>query len=556
MNLPAWLYYSQLYKDYYHLLFWSVAASLGQSAVFFPIALLVRHVFDVAIPTHNLSLLALTGVGVLALYAGNMALALWTRYIILKITKIAIHRLRAELLNKFYAFSRSYYSQADTSQLHTIAVQDTLRLDIMSNALVAQVIPALLICAVLSAVLIAVNWFLFLVLALVAPLIYLLSKSLGKKVKHWIKAYHRTFETFSKGMLFVLQNMELTQIQAAEEFERVRQGKMLNDERLTSSAMAWLYTAYGLAQSFTVAAVSVLLLIAGGWAISAGYITLGEMVSFYVAANLMRTYAGTILQAIPQIIEGNESLTVLYELLQVSDTRPYAGTEKIGFQGKITLRNVSFSYSDRRILSNVTLSVNPGETVAIVGRNGAGKSTIIYLILGFYRPQEGELWADDCPFSTLDIVHLRRQIGVVMQDPTIFAGTIWENLTYGAPDGSYDVCWERVIESAKIATADEFIHLLPEGYETCVGEGGMLLSGGQRQRIAIARALVRQPKLLILDEPTNHLDEAAVSQLIKNLKGMAEAPAILIISHNRDIVREAKYVYTVKDGCLLETVWG
>ncbi|MBW4497062.1 MAG: ABC transporter ATP-binding protein/permease [Oscillatoria princeps RMCB-10] len=552
MNLPAWRYYSQLYKDYYHLLFWSVAASLGQSAVFFPIALLVRHVFDVAIPTGNLSLLALTGVAVLVLYAGNMALALWTRYIILKITKIAIQRLRVELLNKFYAFSRSYYSQADTSQLHTIAVQDTLRLDMMSNALVAQVIPALLICAVLSAVLIAVNWFLFLVLALVAPLIYLLSKNLGKKVKHWLKAYHRTFEKFSKGMLFVLQNMELTQIQSAEEFERVRQGKLLNDERLTSSAMAWLYTAYGLAQTFTVAAASVLLLMAGGWAISAGYMTLGEMVSFYVAANLMRTYANTISQAIPQIIDGNESLSVLYELLQVSDTRPYAGTEKIGFQGKITLRNVSFSYSDRRILSNVTLSVNPGETVAIVGRNGAGKSTILYLILGFYRPQEGELWADDCPFSTLDIAHLRRQIGVVMQKPAIFAGTIWENITYGAPD----VSCERVIESAKIATAHEFIHRLPEGYETCVGEGGMLLSGGQRQRIAIARALVRQPKLLILDEPTNHLDEAAVSQLIKNLKGMAEAPAILIISHNRDIVREAKHVYTVKDGCLVETLWG
>jgi ATP-binding cassette subfamily B protein len=552
MNLPAWRYYSQLYKDSYHLLFWSVAASLGQSAVFFPIALLVRHVFDVAIPTGNLSLLALTGVTVLVLYAGNMALALWTRYIILKITKIAIQRLRVELLNKFYAFSRSYYSQADTSQLHTIAVQDTLRLDMMSNALVAQVIPALLICAVLIAVLIAVNWFLFLVLALVAPLIYLLSKSLGKKVKHWVKAYHRTFEIFSKGMLFVLQNRELTQIQAAEEFEMVRQGKLLNDERLTSSAMAWLYTAYGLAQTFTVAAASVLLLIAGGWAISAGYMTLGEMVSFYVAANLMRTYASTISQAIPQIIEGNESLSVLYELLQVSDTRPYTGNEKIRFQGQITLKNVSFSYSNRRILSNVTLSVNPGETVAIVGRNGAGKSTILYLILGFYRPQEGELCADDCPFSTLDIVDLRRQLGVVMQKPVIFAGTIWENITYGAPD----VSCERVIESAKIATADEFIDRLPEGYETCVGEGGMLLSGGQRQRIAIARALVRQPKLLILDEPTNHLDEGAVSQLIKNLKGMAEAPAILIISHNRDIVREAKHVYTVKDGCLVETLWG
>lgn len=551
MNLPAWRYYSQFYKDAFHLLFWTVAASVGQSAVFFPIAFLVRQIFDVVIPAGNLSLLTIIGITILALYAVNMGLALWTRYVILKITKNAIQRLRLEILHKFYALSRSYYSQADISQLHSIAVQDTLRLDIMSNALVAQAIPALLICTVLSGVLIAINWVLFVVLASVAPLLYISGKTLGKRVKHWVQAYHRKFEGFSKGMLFVLQNMDITRIQGAEEWEILRQNKLLDEERSTSRIMAWLYTAYGLAQQYAIASASVLLLIVGGMQQAAGQITLGEILSFYVTASLMRNYLITLSQAIPQILEGNESLTSLYNLLQIPDTRPYRGQETITFSGAITLKDVTFSYGNRKMLSNINLKIQPQEILAITGSNGVGKTTIIYLILGFYHPQDGQLEADEYPFTTLDIVQLRRQIGVVMQEPGIFAGTIFENITYGAPD----VVEEKVIESAKIATAHEFIQQLPEGYQTYVGEGGMLLSGGQRQRMAIARALVRQPKLLILDEPTNHLDQAAVSQLIKNLKSMTDPPAILIISHNQDIVREAKHVYTVKDGCLVETFW-
>jgi ATP-binding cassette, subfamily B, bacterial len=547
MNFPAWRYYSKFYQNSIHLLFWSVAASVGQAAVFFPIAFLVRHIFDVVIPNGTLSLLIIIGVTILVLYAVNMGLALWTRYVILKITKTAIQRLRLELLNKFYILSRSYYSQAEPSQLQSIAVQDTLRLDIMSNALVAQAIPALLICTVLSAVLMAINWVLFLVLASVAPLIYVSSKTLGNRLKHWINAYHRTFESFSKGMLFVLQNMDITRIQGAEEWEIVRQDKLIDDERSTSSAMAWIYTAYSLAQQFAIAAASVLLLIFGGMQQAAGHITLGEILSFYVTASLMRNYLIILVQTIPQILEGDESLTTLYNLLQIQDTRPYHGNKQIIFSGKIAIKNVSFTYGKQPTLSKINLEIQPQEIVAITGSNGAGKTTMIYLILGFYRPQEGQLEADDCPFSALDMVQLRRQIGVVMQEPGIFAGTIWENITYSAPDMDR----EKVMASAKIATAHEFIHKLPQGYQTYVGEGGMLLSGGQRQRIAIARSLVRQPKLLILDEPTNHLDQAAVSALIKNLKSMADPPAILMISHHQDIVRQAKYVYTLKDGCLM-----
>ena len=131
-----------------------------------------------------------------------------------------------------------------------------------------------------------------------------------------------------------------------------------------------------------------------------------------------------------------------------------------------------------------------------------------------------------------------------MQDPILFPGTIIENITYGSPDLDF----QEVICAAELATAHEFIQQLPQKYETFVGENGVLLSGGQRQRIAIARALLRQPRLLILDEPTNHLDAAAVGQLMNNLKHMDNPPATLIISHDKDIVRQAQRIYVLQDG--------
>jgi ABC-type multidrug transport system fused ATPase/permease subunit len=187
--------------------------------------------------------------------------------------------------------------------------------------------------------------------------------------------------------------------------------------------------------------------------------------------------------------------------------------------------------------------------VAIVGPNGSGKTTIVNLILGFYRPQKGTLCADGHLFSDLDIVHLRRHIGVVTQDAILFSGTILDNITYGYPDASR----EQVTQAARLATADEFIQQLARGYETLVGENGLLLSGGQRQRIAIARALLRQPRLLILDEPTNHLDTAAARRLMENLRSLPHKPACLMISHDVETVRKAQFVHFLQQGRIVAT---
>ena len=196
------------------------------------------------------------------------------------------------------------------------------------------------------------------------------------------------------------------------------------------------------------------------------------------------------------------------------------------------------------MVRDVHLDLRPGSTVAIVGPNGAGKSTLLYLILGFYRPQRGELRAEGVPYERIDLGDLRRGIGVVMQHPTFFAGTVRENITYGCPEATPD----EIGRAARIALADDFIRTLPAGYDTPIGEGGVLLSGGQVQRIAIARALLRRPSLLILDEPTNHLETPAIGRLLQNLATLEPRPGVLIISHDREVLGYADRLYRIEDG--------
>lgn len=544
MNGSAWRYYTQFFRSHSRKLVLSIVISIGQSLLVLPITLLIRNAFDDLIPSGHFSFLALTGVVIVLLYLTEGGATLWTRHIILETTKTIIQQFREELLRMCYTFSRSYYTKADQIRLHTMLVQDTERVDIMTNAVLAQFLPSLFISFVLCALLAYLNWLLFLIIVGTVVVLVVLNKSIGGESKKRVYAFHRSFERFSKGMMFVLHMMDLTRIQSAENFETERQRKHFADLRRTSRRMAWYKAAYVLAQRSTVAICAVVILIVGGYAVVKGNMTLGELLSFYAALALLKPRLHILSFSLPQIIEGNESLSTLYGILKTDHPRPYTGTQRIPFTGKISLDAVSFGYSDDPCLHGITFEIHPGNVIALFGPNGSGKTTIANLILGFYRPQRGQLFADNLPYDDVDIVNLRLQIGVVTQNPIIFPGTILENITYGCPEADM----QHVLHVAELATAHDFIEHLPQGYATCVGENGTMLSGGECQRIALARALLRQPKLLILDEPTNHLDAESVRHLVGNLKTLPYGPAIVIISHDMTIVREAESIFMLIDG--------
>ena len=548
MKRSAWGYYFRFYRGALRPLLWCVALSVGQSLYVLPVTLLIRFAFDRVIPARDIGRLLMVGGAILLLNLAANAITLWTRHLTLKTTKTAIFALRNDLLARCLCLSRSFYANADRSRLHTIIVQDTERVDVMSNALIATLLPAFVISLGLGAVLAFFNWRLFLVMTLVSPLLLAAGRMVGRRVRERVNAFHRSFETFSKGILFVLQMVDLVRGQTAEPYELRRQRGHFEELRGISGSMAWLSAAYVSVQSGISAISGILILVVGGISVAKGAMTLGSLLSFYVGAGFLYAQLNAILTSIPQIIAGNESLVTLYDFSQTQDPEPYAGSCRIPFQGEITLESVSFQYDSRRILLENNLSISPGSIVGVAGPSGAGKTTLANLILGFYRPQAGRLCADGHAYDELDIRNLRASMGVVMQDPVIFPGTIWENIVYGCPEASMSA----VDQAAELATALDFIRKLPKGYGTHVGEHGVMLSGGERQRLALARVLLRQPKLLILDEPTNHLDSAALTRLMSNLQALDPLPAILLISHDPEVLRHAGHFYVLDEGRLLK----
>jgi ATP-binding cassette subfamily B protein len=537
MNVSSWRFYLAFYRGRFGGLVLSILLSAGQSLLAVPIAFMVRRIFDDILPRADFPGLIGWGAAILALGLLTEVATLWPRYLSLNTTKSVIRDLRNELLDRCYQYSRSYYHTADLGRLHAVIVQDTQRLDSMSNAIVALFLPALLNILALSGVLLSLSPVLFLTILLTVPALLLANHwILKRRLRENTQASHRAFERFSKGMLFVLQMMDLTRTQTAEELERNRQKAHFEEVRRTGEANSMSFAAYTSVQHAITIIPVVLILIIGGRAVGTQALTLGALLSFYVAVALLKGHLQTLLSSLPYIIEGNESLITLEKTFRTQDLPSYTGRKRISFQGRIALESVHFRYrEEQEVLCDVDFFISPGSLVALTGPNGVGKTTIAFLILGLYRPQKGRVCADGCGYETLDIGHLRRFMGVVPRDPVIFSGTIVENITYGQASRNQG----EVERAARLAAADAFIRKLPQGYDTMAGEQGVLLSGGQCQRIAIARALLRRPKVLILDEPTNHLDAETIRQLMKNLQNLEDQPGILLITQDAEIARQA-----------------
>jgi ABC-type multidrug transport system fused ATPase/permease subunit len=215
----------------------------------------------------------------------------------------------------------------------------------------------------------------------------------------------------------------------------------------------------------------------------------------------------------------------------------------------VRFENVNFEYDeDRTVLKDFSLDVKPGEVVSLVGHSGGGKTTVVNLLLRFYRQKSGHILLDGRPIEDIPLSTLRRQIGLVQQETFLFSGTLRDNIGYANPDATT----EQIMEAARAACAHDFIMQLPQGYRTEVGERGVKLSGGQRQRIAIARALLRDPSILIFDEATSHLDSESEQLVQQALERVAQGRTVFIIAHRLSSVWRADKIVVIEDGRLLE----
>jgi ATP-binding cassette subfamily B protein len=273
---------------------------------------------------------------------------------------------------------------------------------------------------------------------------------------------------------------------------------------------------------------------------------LGDMLDQYQRAMASTNRVLNLLYTQPQIIEGDDPLPQV--------------------QGEVTLHNVSFHYDSSQppasngdlphddfmrhpaVISDLSLHIPAGETAAIVGATGAGKSTVIKLLLRFYDVKAGRVCLDGCDIRDVRLADLRGAIGFVSQDVFLFHGTVRENIAYG----TFDAPLERIIEAAKIAEAHDFIMALPHGYDTIVGERGQKLSGGQRQRISIARAVLKDPPVLILDEATSSVDNETEAAIQRSMERIAVGRTTIVIAHRLSTVRNADRIFVLEHGQLRE----
>lgn len=540
----AWFYFYRFFEGFKTKLVLTSVGSVIQAGLIIPVLLLVKYVFDHDIPEKQAGHIILTGMAIIGLRLFTTLVSLLIRRVNIRIMSGFVFRIREHLMHRIYSFNHAFYSGEDQRVLQSRIVEDTERIANMGHSVVSGILPAVMISLGLTAILAFLNWMLFLIIAGLFPLILLTSRFYARMTRRKVFEFQRSFEGFSKVTSFVMKFMDLIRIQSTETIEKQKHTDILDDLKEKTEEMTYAFSVSGQVQNFLVGTAGILVLVAGGISVIGGQMTLGGFFAFYIAASQLQNNINLLTSAYTTVVAGNTSLVTLYEIAARNEPEPYHGQVQISFNQKISLSLVSFRYGDTPVLRDISLDILKGESTAIIGQNGAGKTTLIRLLLGFYAPVEGRISLDDIPYSEIDFSHFRRSVGVVLQHPPLIPGTIRENILYGNPG-----CSDAELEDAtKAALAFNFIKTMPSGFDTQVGEDGVLLSGGERQMVALARALIRKPGLLILDEPTNHLDHHTVGLIMQNLVSLEYRPAVLLISHNRDVIRHANKIFLLENG--------
>jgi len=469
-------------------------------------------------------------------------------------SKVSQHSIRQISLNMFkhlHNLSLQFHLNRQTGALAKYIDRGTKGIDFLLRYVLFNVVPTFFEIFLVSGILFYLYgpWYAVVTLTTIGLYSYLTFQ-----ITEWRneirKRMNKADNEVSTKMIDSLLNFETVKYFNNEAFEFNRLDKSLEDYELAANQSRHSLSLLNTAQTFIIMLGIIIMLVMSAFGIKNGDINVGGFV--VINAYMLQLYQplnflGSVYREIRQSLTDMENMFSLLEVSTVSksdfDDMPQSDSAEIRFD------NVSFDYDIRRtIINNISFKVPNGKKVAIVGPTGAGKSTISRLLFKFYDPKSGSIYINDTNINKISQESLRKIIGVVPQDTVLFNDTIYYNIAYGNTDATK----EEVINAAKNADIHNFISILPDGYETIVGERGLKLSGGEKQRVAIARTILKNPKIFFFDEATSALDSSTEKEIQKNLENVSKDKTTLIIAHRLSTASNADNIIVLDKGVVIE----
>ncbi|MED7665768.1 lipid A export permease/ATP-binding protein MsbA [Pseudomonas moraviensis subsp. stanleyae] len=472
-------------------------------------------------------------------------------YFLARVSLGLVHDLRVVLFNKLLDLPNSYFDKNNSGHLISRITFNVTMVTGAATDAIKVVIREGMTVIFLFCTLLWMNWKLTLVMVAILPVIGLMVNSTSKKFRKQSKKIQVSMGNVTHVASETIHGYRVVRSFGGETYEKMRfrdASQSNTDKQLTMTKTGAVYTP--MLQLVTYSAMAVVMFLV---LYLRGDASPGDLVAYITMAGLLPKPIRQLSEVSSTIQKGVAGAESIFEQLDEPAEVDHGTVERGRLQGRLEVRNLSFRYpnSEKKVLDDISFVVEPGQMVALVGRSGSGKSTLAGLIPRFYQHEQehGQILLDDVQVQDLTLRSLRRQIALVTQQVTLFNDTVTNNIAYGDLAGAP---FDEVKRAATEAYADEFIIKMPQGYETLVGENGVLLSGGQRQRIAIARALLKDAPLLILDEATSALDTESERHIQAALDHVVQNRTTLVIAHRLSTIEKADLILVMDEGKIVE----